>query len=325
MALSSIKTKEKEPDKIRQKIAALHRNIGLVIKGKPEVISLAITTLLARGHLLIEDAPGVGKTLLAQSLAMSIHSAFQRIQFTSDLLPSDILGVPVYNPHTGAFEFKPGPIFTNIVLVDEINRTSPKTQSSLLEAMNEFQVSVDGQTYPLPQPFMVIATQNPLEYQGTYPLPESQLDRFMMRTHMGYPPLAEEKEILAHPRIEEEAKRLEPVLSGQEVVSMQQMADNIRVAEEIITYIMAIVTATRDAEALRLGISPRGGLFLMRAAKAKAFMQGRAYCIPDDVKSLALPLLAHRIIPASGYGIDGFREEAERTLMEILDRIPVPL
>jgi MoxR-like ATPase len=267
----------------------------------------------------------VGKTLLAQSLAMSIHSAFQRIQFTSDLLPSDILGVPVYNPHTGTFEFKPGPIFTNIVLVDEINRTSPKTQSSLLEAMNEFQVSVDGQTYPLPQPFMVIATQNSLEYQGTYPLPESQLDRFMMRTHMGYPPLAEEKEILAHPRIEEEVKKLEPVLSGQEVIDMQQMADNIRVADEIITYIMAIVAATRDTEALRLGISPRGGLFLMRAAKAKAFMEGRDYCIPDDVKSLALPLLAHRIIPAAGYGIDGFREETERTLMEILDRIPVPL
>jgi MoxR-like ATPase len=325
MAVSSIKKKEKAPDKVRRKIAALHQNISLVIKGKPEAISLAITTLLARGHLLIEDAPGVGKTLLAQSLAMSIHSAFQRIQFTSDLLPSDILGVPVYNPPTGAFEFKPGPIFTNICLVDEINRTSPKTQSSLLEAMNEFQVSVDGQTYPLPQPFMVIATQNPLEYQGTYPLPESQLDRFLMRTHMGYPPLAEEKEILSHPRIEEEVKKLEPVLSGEEVIAMQQMADEIRVAEEILTYIMAIVTATRNAEALRLGISPRGALFLMRAAKARAFMGGRDYCIPDDVKTLALPILAHRIIPASGYGIDGYRGEAERTLMEILDRIPVPL
>jgi MoxR-like ATPase len=325
MAVSSIKKKEKGLDKVRQKIAALHQNIGLVIKGKPEAISLAIITLVARGHLLIEDAPGVGKTILAQSLAMSIHSAFQRIQFTSDLLPSDILGVPVYNPHTGTFEFKPGPIFTNICLVDEINRTSPKTQSSLLEAMNEFQVSVDGQTYPLPQPFMVVATQNPMEYQGTYPLPESQLDRFLMRIHMGYPPLAEEKEILAHPRIEEEVKRLEPVLSGQEVIAMQQMADEIRVEEEILNYIMAIVTATRNAENLRLGISPRGALFLMRAAKAKAFMEGRDYCIPDDVKALALPILAHRIIPASGYGIDGFREEAERTLMEILDRIPVPL
>jgi MoxR-like ATPase len=325
MAVSSIKKKEKDLDKVREQIAVLHRNIGLVIKGKPEAITLAITTLLARGHLLIEDAPGVGKTLLAQSLAMSIHSSFQRIQFTSDLLPSDIVGVSVYNPHTGAFEFKAGPIFTNIVLVDEINRTSPKTQSSLLEAMNEFQVSVDGQTHPLPQPFMVIATQNPLEYQGTYPLPESQMDRFMMRTHMGYPPLAEEKEILAHPRIEEEVKRLEPVLAGQEVVAMQQMADAIRVAEEIITYIMAIVVATRKAENLRLGISPRGALFLIRAAKAKAFMEGRGYCIPDDVKSLAIPLLAHRIIPAAGYGMAGYREEAEHTLTEILDRIPVPL
>ena len=318
-------TKKKETDTIRQKIAALHKNIGLVIKGKPEAISLAIITLLARGHLLIEDAPGVGKTILAQSLAMSIHSAFQRIQFTSDLLPSDILGVPVYNPHTGAFEFKPGPIFTNIVLVDEINRTSPKTQSSLLEAMNEFQVSVDGHTYPLPLPFMVVATQNPLEYQGTYPLPESQLDRFMMQTHMGYPPFEDEKVILTHPRIEEEVKRLQPVMSGQEVIDMQQMADGIRVDDGILNYVMDVVTATRNSDHLRLGISPRGALFLMRAAKAKAFMEGRDYCIPDDVKSLILPVLAHRVIPASGYGIDGYREEAERNLTEILDHIPVPL
>jgi len=317
--------KKKETDKVRTKVAALHKNIGLVIKGKPEAISFAIVTLLARGHLLIEDAPGVGKTILAQSLAMSIHSSFQRIQFTSDLLPSDILGVPVYNPHTGAFEFKPGPIFTNIVLVDEINRTSPKTQSSLLEAMNEFQVSVDGQTYPLPQPFMVVATQNPLEYHGTYPLPESQLDRFMIRTAMGYPPLAEEKEILAHPRIEEDVKKLRPVLSGQEVIDMQQMVETIRVEDEILTYVMAIVTATRNSDHLRLGISPRGALFLIRAAKARAFMEGRDYCIPDDVKSLVLPVLAHRIIPASGYGMENCREEAERNIMEILDHIPVPL
>jgi len=325
MAVSGIKKKEHEVDKVRQKIAALQQNIGLVIKGKPEVIALAIATLLARGHLLIEDAPGVGKTILAQSLAMSIHSSFQRIQFTSDLLPSDILGVPVYNPHTGTFEFKPGPIFTNICLVDEINRTSPKTQSSLLEAMNEFQVSVDGQTYPLPQPFMVVATQNPLEYHGTYPLPESQLDRFMIRTAMGYPPLADEKEILAHPRIEEEVKGLEPVLSGEEVIAMQQMVDKVRVEEEILSYVMAIVTATRNSEHVRLGISPRGALFLIRAAKAEAFRQGRSYCIPDDVKSLALPVLAHRIIPVSGYGTENYAVEAERNIQEILDHIPVPL
>jgi MoxR-like ATPase len=318
-------SKIKEAEKISQRISALQRNISRVIKGKPEAISLAIITLLARGHLLIEDAPGVGKTILAQGLAMSIHSSFQRIQFTSDLLPSDILGVPVYNPQNGTFEFKPGPIFTNIVLVDEINRTSPKTQSSLLEAMNEFQVSVDGQTYPLPQPFMIVATQNPLEYQGTYPLPESQLDRFMMMTHMGYPPLAEEKEILTHPRIEKEVKRLQPVMSGQEVIDMQQMVDEIRVDDVILNYIMAIVTATRDSDHLRLGASPRGGLFLMRAAKAKAFVAGRNYCIPDDVKSLVLPVLAHRIIPISGLGINGYRDEAERLLMEILDHIPVPL
>jgi len=315
----------KKADKISTRIEALQKNIGRVIKGKPEAISLAIITLLARGHLLIEDAPGVGKTILAQGLAKSIHSSFQRIQFTSDLLPSDILGVPVYNPQNGTFEFKPGPIFTNIVLIDEINRTSPKTQSSLLEAMNEFQVSVDGHTYPLPQPFMVVATQNPLEYHGTYPLPESQLDRFMMRTHMGYPPLAEEKEILNHTRIEEEVKELQPVMSGQEVIELQQKVDEIEVRDEILNYVMAIVTATRNSDQLRLGVSPRGGLFLLRAAKSKALLEGRYYCIPDDVKSLALPILTHRVIPASGYEINGYREEIETLLMEILEHIPVPL
>ncbi|MBW2039983.1 MAG: MoxR family ATPase [Deltaproteobacteria bacterium] len=311
--------------KVYKRIEALHGNIGRVIKGKPEAITLAITTLLARGHLLIEDVPGVGKTILAQGLAMSINSSFQRIQFTSDLLPSDILGVPVYNPHKGTFEFKPGPIFANIVLVDEINRTSPKTQSSLLEAMNEFQISVDGQTYPLPQPFVVVATQNPLEYQGTYPLPESQLDRFMTRTRMGYPPLKEEKEILSHPRIEEEIKELQPVMSSEEVIEIQKMVDGIRVREEILNYLMGIVTASRNSDLLRLGVSPRGALFLLRAAKAKALMEGRDYCIPDDVKSLALAILAHRTIPASGYGIDSQREETENILLEILDQVPVPL
>lgn len=309
----------------QERTAALQNNIEIVIKGKPEVIEIAIITLLARGHLLIEDAPGVGKTMLAQGLAMSIHASFQRIQFTSDLLPSDIIGVPVYNPQTGGFIFKPGPIFTNIVLVDEINRTSPKTQSALLEAMNEFQVSVDGQTYPLPQPFMVIATQNPIEYYGTYPLPESQLDRFMMRTQMGYPPVAAEKQILAHPRIEEEVKKLKPVLAADEVVAMQQMVDKVKVADEIINYIMDIVTATRTSNNFRLGISPRGALFLMRAAKARAFIHGRDYCIPDDIKSLAIPTLVHRIIPASSQGASGYRDVAEAYLMDIIDSTPVPL
>ncbi len=312
-------------NEITEKVEALRGNMGRVIKGKPEVITLASITLLARGHLLIEDVPGVGKTILAQSLAMSISSSFQRIQFTSDLLPSDILGVPVYNPHAGTFEFKPGPIFANIVLVDEINRTSPKTQSSLLEAMNEFQVSMDGKTYPLPQPFMVVATQNPLEYQGTYPLPESQLDRFMTRARIGYPPLIDEKEILVHARLEDEVRGLQPVMSGEEVLEMQRRAEGIRVDEEILTYLMDIVTASRNSDFLRLGVSPRGAIFLLRAAKAKALMEGRDYCIPDDVKSLTLPILGHRIIPTSGYGIDGYREATERILMEILDRIPVPL
>lgn len=312
-------------NEITEKVEALRGNMGRVIKGKPEVITLASITLLARGHLLIEDVPGVGKTILAQSLAMSISSSFQRIQFTSDLLPSDILGVPVYNPHAGTFEFKPGPIFANIVLVDEINRTSPKTQSSLLEAMNEFQVSMDGKTYPLPQPFMVVATQNPLEYQGTYPLPESQLDRFMTRARIGYPPLIDEKEILTHARFEDEVRGLQPVMSGEEVLEMQRRVEGIRVDEGILTYLMDIVTASRNSDLLRLGVSPRGAIFLLRAAKAKALMEGRGYCIPDDVKSLTLPILGHRIIPTSGYGIDGCREATERILMEILDRIPVPL
>ncbi len=312
-------------DDIRKKVEALQGNIGRVIKGKPEAITLAIITLAARGHLLIEDVPGVGKTILAQGLAMSISSSFQRIQFTSDLLPSDILGVAVYDSHKGTFEFKSGPIFSNIILVDEINRTSPKTQSSLLEAMNEFQVSVDGHTYSLPQPFMVVATQNPLEYHGTYPLPESQLDRFMMRTRLGYPPLKEEKEILSHPRIEEEVKGLQPVMSSEEVIEIQKMAEKIKVKEEIFTYLMSIVTATRNSDFLRLGVSPRGALFLLRAAKAKALMDGRDYCIPDDVKSLAIPILAHRIIPTSGYGIDGQGKESEKVLLEILDQAPVPL
>jgi MoxR-like ATPase len=303
----------------------LHKNISRVIKGKPEAITLAIITLLARGHLLIEDVPGVGKTILAQGLAMSINSSFQRVQFTSDLLPSDILGVPVYNPHNSTFEFKPGPIFANIVLVDEINRTSPKTQSSLLEAMNEFQVSVDGHTYQLPQPFMVVATQNPIEYHGTYPLPESQLDRFMMRIRLGYPPLKAEKDILSHSRIEEEVKKLQPVMSGEEIIEMQNRAEQVRVKDEILNYLMSIVTASRNSDHLRLGVSPRGALFLQRAAKARALIHGRDYCIPDDIKSLALPILAHRIIPASEYGIDGQGELAENILIEILGQVPVPL
>jgi len=306
-------------------IEILHKNISRVIKGKPEAITLAIITLLAKGHLLIEDVPGVGKTILAQGLAMSISSSFQRIQFTSDLLPSDILGVPVYNPHNNTFEFKPGPIFANIVLVDEINRTSPKTQSSLLEAMNEFQVSMDGHTYQLPQPFMVVATQNPIEYQGTYPLPESQLDRFMMRIRLGYPPLKAEKEILSHSRIEEEVKGLQPVMSGEEIVEMQKRAEQIRVNDEILNYLMGVVIASRNSEHLRLGVSPRGALFLQRAAKARALIHGRDYCIPDDIKSLALPILAHRIIPASEYGIDGQGEIAENILIDILGQVPVPL
>jgi MoxR-like ATPase len=295
----------------RDGIRRLEHTLGRCILGKPEVIRLAVVGLLARGHVLIEDAPGVGKTTLAAALARAIGGRFQRIQFTSDMLPSDILGVSVWQPDRGQFVFKPGPVFANVVLADEINRTTPKTQSSLLEAMNESQVSIDHATYPLPRPFMVLATQNPHEYEGTYPLPESQLDRFLLRIRVGYPQAVDEKAILRGQAAPPEL--VEPVLSGQEVASLQGQTEQVSIDESVLDYLMTLVAATRASALLALGVSPRGSRSLLRAAQASALADGRDYVVPDDVKGLAIPVLAHRVLPRAG-GVDG--DAAIRTIAE---------
>lgn len=305
------------------KISLLQENLGKIIKGKPDVIKQAITTLIANGHLLIEDVPGVGKTTLAHGLARSINCSFQRIQFTSDLLPSDIIGITIYNQEKHIFEFRPGPLFAHIVLADEINRTTPKTQSSLLEAMNDRQVSVDRITYPLPKPFMVIATQNPLEYEGTYPLPESQLDRFTMRIRIGYPEPEAEKEILLSPSVELQPQQLSPVLSVEEILSLQDMVDKVRMDDDLVQYILAIVDATRKTEKLRLGVSPRGAMSLYRIAQAFALVDGRTYCTPDDIKQLSIPVFSHRVITTQG--AEGGIDDAEGIIQDIAAKIEVPL
>ena len=291
-------------------------------RGKPEVVRLAVVGLLARGHLLIEDVPGVGKTTLAAALACSIGAGFQRIQFTSDLLPSDVLGVSIYRPERGEFVFQPGPIFTNIVLADEINRTTPKTQSALLEAMNEAQVSLDHSTYPLPRPFMVLATQNPREYAGTYPLPESQLDRFLLRIRIGYPGAPDEKGILRGAAVQP-LEGLEPVLAQGDVLALQEAADRVRVDDAVLDYVMALVSATRASHLLALGVSPRGSLALLRAARAQALADGRDYLVPDDVKSLAVPAFAHRVIVKGGSGEGGGSIGGESVIRAIVQEVPV--
>ncbi len=307
-------------------LARLQESIQTVIRGKNEIIQLALVTLFARGHLLIEDVPGVGKTTLAHSLARSFNCNFQRIQFTSDMLPSDVIGVSVFSQQSQRFEFRPGPIFANIVLADEINRTTPKTQSALLEAMNETQVTADNRTYPLPQPFMVIATQNPIEHHGTYPLPESQLDRFLMRLKMGYPAAASEKEILRNFADSDPLAKVEQVMSAEEVAEVQQAVRRVSVDEQLVNYTLAIVEKTRQHEYLSLGVSPRGSMMLYRAAQALALVEGRNYCIPDDFKRLALPVLAHRSIVSSRF-ISTLKkgDQAEAIVREIVDSTPVPL
>jgi MoxR-like ATPase len=305
-------------------IQRLQASVERALVGKPEVVGLAIVALLARGHLLIEDVPGVGKTTLAQALARSLGLTFQRIQFTSDLLPSDILGVSIFDPRQGEFEFKPGPIFAHIILADEINRTTPKTQSSLLEAMNEAQVSLDHHTHPLPRPFMVLATQNPLEYQGTHPLPESQMDRFLLRLRIGYPDEAHERDILRGDGLQG-LDGVTPVLDAEGVLGLQKQVESVRVEEGLLQYLLAIVQATRSHPSLALGVSPRGSLALLRAAKALALVEGRPYCLPDDVKRLAVPALAHRVILRSQWdpSLDR-REEPEAVIRQILAETPVP-
>jgi len=297
-----------------------------VIKGKPEAIRLAIVTLIAGGHLLVEDVPGVGKTTLAHALARALDCIFQRIQFTSDLLPSDVIGLSVYNQHAGLFEWKPGPVFANVVLADEINRTTPKTQSALLEAMAERHVTVEGVTHDLPAPFIVLATQNPIEHHGTYPLPESQLDRFMLRLRIGYPAPADEQRILRDREYADPLDDLEPVMTAREVVELQQAVATVAVDDALVQYLMRIVAATRDSEMLDLGVSPRGTLSLFRAAQALALGEDRTYCIPDDIKRLVVPVFAHRIVVSSRFSSSLRRsEEAEAVLNEILKTVSVPL
>ena len=307
------------------RLKSLEENLGRVIKGKDDVIRLSIITLLSRGHLLIEDVPGVGKTTLAHAIARSINGSFHRVQFTSDLLPSDITGVTIFNQSTNAFEFKKGPIFTHILLADEINRATPKTQSALLEAMNDYQVSVDGNTHPLPMPFFVIATQNPVEYEGTYPLPESQLDRFMMCLGMGYPAREDEKKILSLQEEDLTPANLSPVLEVEDVLFLQKRVESVKVDDTLIDYIVEILDLTRRrTDLFELGVSPRGGIALRRAAQAKALIEGREFVLPDDIKTLAPHILAHRIIPAIGEGY-GSIEERKSLIGEILAGVEVPL
>ena len=305
------------------KLARLHENIAEVIYGKDEVIRLALTTLLAGGHLLIEDAPGLGKTILARAIAKSIDSRFQRIQFTPDLLPSDVTGVSVYRPHDQSFEFVPGPVFTEVLLADEINRTSPRTQSSLLEAMEERQVSVEGSARPLPPLFFVIATQNPIELEGTYPLPEAQLDRFLMRVPLGYPTPEEEVRVLQAQVHEHPLESLGSVLTNQDIVELQRAAREVEVAPELHEYIVALVAATRTSPDVRLGVSPRGSLALMRAAQAYEFLQGGSYLTPDSVKKVARPVLEHRLILDSHREYTGASRGA--ILDGILEKVSVPV
>ncbi|HXP87396.1 MAG TPA: MoxR family ATPase [Bryobacteraceae bacterium] len=307
------------------RLSEIEAALGQAIRGKAEVLRLSLACLLARGHLLIEDVPGVGKTTLAQALARSVDSQFHRLQFTSDMLPSDVVGVTIYNAHSQEFEFKPGPVFTNFLLADEINRATPKTQSALLEAMNEGQVTVDGRSYPLADPFMVIATQNPVEHHGTYPLPESQMDRFLMRIRVGYPDHEAEREILRQSGTSA-AGIVRAVISGEELTVLQDAAGRVAVDDSLVEYMLQVVERTRSHEALAMGVSPRGAQALYRATQGLAAVEGRDYAIPDDVKRLVLPVFAHRLVVNTRVALGARSTEAgERVLQEILTLVDVPL
>jgi len=308
-------------------LESLVDEVEVVFHGKREVVRLALAALLARGHILFEDVPGVGKTTLAHALARSLGLTFRRIQFTSDLLPSDVLGVSLFNPRTSDFETRPGPIFTNILLTDEINRAPPRTQSGLLQAMQEGQVTIDDKTFHLPVPFMVLATQNPLEHHGTYPLPESQLDRFLMRLTIGYPGEEAERRILnesAH--LDQLLEGITAVIPPTIVLELQASVDQVRAEDTLVDYLMEIVRRTREEPRLQIGVSPRGAVALFRAARAFALVQGRGYLIPDDILALAVPCLAHRILPrGTAASTAEAHQEAAILLEEIIRDVPVPV
>jgi MoxR-like ATPase len=301
----------------------LHDNVASVVLGKPDVIRLALVTLLADGHLLLEDVPGVGKTLLAKALARSIDCTFRRVQFTPDLLPADLLGTSIFHQPSGEFRFVPGPLFSQVVLADEVNRATPRTQSALLESMGERQVTLDGQTHRLGPPFFVIATQNPYEFEGTYPLPESQLDRFLLRTDMGYPDRPAERDLLRQHREGEPVDHLTPVLGAADISRLQERTRAIRVDDAIADYVLDVVEATRVRPEIVLGASTRAAIGLYRAAQAAALIDGRDYVVPDDVKALAAPVLAHRLIAKAG-GLAGTTDATEDAVHEILQKVSVP-
>ena len=299
-------------DAYQEDLRKLRENMEKVVLGKPNVVKMVLTALLAGEHVLLEDVPGVGKTLVAKSLAKSISGHFSRLQFTPDLLPSDIVGSSIYNSQTSQFKFSPGPVFANIVLADEINRAPPRTQSALLEAMSERQASVDGQSHPLPDPFMVIATQNPFEFEGTYLLPESQLDRFLLRTNVGYPTREFEREVLSSHRSGEPVDHLEPVISPEQVRALQQKTRAVKVDNSLVNYLLDIVEKTRTSEQLHVGVSTRGALSLYRGVQARAFVEGRDFVTPDDIKQLAVPVFAHRVLPR------GMLPGADRSVVEVI-------
>ncbi len=299
-------------------------SVARVFVGKPDAVKLTVMTMLARGHLLIEDVPGIGKTLLGVALARAFGVTFRRIQFTNDLLPSDILGLSVFDPKEASFDFKPGPIFSHVLLADEINRSTPKTQSALLEAMSEGQVTIDGKTHALPDPFLVIATQNPVEYHGTFPLPEAQLDRFLMRVRIGYPSPDDELRILRERDRPATAEEMKPVLSREEVLALQASVDAVRVDDAILDYAIRLAEASRAGKGVRLGLSPRGTLALARAARAHAVIEGRDHCVPDDVKAVAIPVAAHRLLlDTSLYGVARV-DEAEQAVGDLLHSVRAP-
>lgn len=310
----------------KQNIKTLRDNITAIIRGKDDVVNLCIVALLARGHVLFEDVPGVGKTTLASTIAQSIRCSFQRIQFTSDMLPSDILGVTIYDQNRRDFEFREGPLFANVVLADEINRTTPKTQSALLEAMNVGRVSMDRHVYELPKPFIVLATQNPVEFHGTFPLPKSQMDRFLVRLHIGYPSRENEIQVLREQMMGLQQREAQPVLTAEQVVAMQEIASLIKINDDLLDYIVRLAEATRSSPQIELGCSTRGTLALRRCAQGLAALRGRDFVTPDDIKEVAVPVLAHRVQVARSFEIGGFsHHEDENAIRRILDEVPVPL